>query len=52
MARAKAFSKGAAPNIDEHHYLRPIPQTYLDIIQKYGHALSAAEKQEQQNPGY
>ena len=45
-------NKGAAPNIDDHHYLRPIPQTYLDIIQKDGHALSAAEKQEQQNPGY
>lgn len=52
VARAKAFNKGAAPNIDEHHYLRPIPQTYLDIIQKDGHALTAEEKQAQQNPGY
>jgi len=52
VARAKAYNKGAAPNIDDHHYLRPIPQTYLDIIQKDGHALSAAEKQELQNPGY
>jgi len=52
VARAKAYNKGAAPNIDEHHYLRPIPQTYLDIIQKGGHALTADEKQAQQNPGY
>lgn len=52
VARAKAFNKDAAPNIDEHHYLRPIPQTYLDIIQKDGKALTQAEKSEQQNPGY
>ena len=52
VQRAKAFNKDAAPNIDEHHLLRPIPQTYLDIIQKDGHALSAEEKKAQQNPGY
>ncbi len=52
VSRAKAFNKDAAPNIDEHHYLRPIPQTYLDIIQKDGHALTKEEKTAMQNPGY
>ncbi|MDR2919745.1 MAG: RagB/SusD family nutrient uptake outer membrane protein [Tannerella sp.] len=52
VARARAFNKDAAPNIQDHHILRPIPQTYLDIIQKDGKALTSAEKKEQQNPGY
>lgn len=52
VARAKAFNLRAAPNILEKHNLRPIPQTYLDAIQKDGNALTAEEKQAQQNPGY
>lgn len=52
VQRAKAFNTGAAPNIDDHHCLRPIPQTYLDAIQKDGHNLTVEEKQAQQNPGY
>ena len=52
VARAKAFNKGAAPNIKEHHELRPIPQTYLDVIQKNGRALTPEEKRAEQNPGY
>jgi len=52
VSRAKAFNKDAAPNIDEHHLLRPIPQTYLDAIQKDGKALTSEEKAAQQNPGY
>ena len=52
VARARAFNPDAAPNIDEHHCLRPIPQTYLDAIQKSGHALTAEEKKTEQNPGY
>lgn len=52
IARAKAFSKTAAPNIQERHLLRPIPQTHLDAIQKDGRALTAQEKQAEQNPGY
>lgn len=52
VSRAKAFNKEAAPNIQDYHCLRPIPQTYLDIIQKDGSALTAEEKKEQQNPGY
>ncbi len=50
--RAKAFNKDAAPNIKNYHSLRPIPQTYLDIIQKDGHALTSDEKKAQQNLGY
>jgi len=52
VARAKAFNKDAAPNIQDYHLLRPIPQTYLDAIQKDGHALTSEEKAEEQNPGY
>ena len=52
IERAKAFNPDAAPNIQERHNLRPIPQTYLDAIQKDGHALTAEEKKAQQNPGY
>jgi len=52
VARAKAYNKEAAPNISEHHYLRPIPQTYLDELRLNGKALTAAEKSALQNPGY
>lgn len=52
VARAKTFNPDAADNISEHHCLRPIPQTYLDAIQKNGHALNADEKKAEQNPGY
>jgi hypothetical protein len=52
VSRARAFNKDAAPNIQDHHSLRPIPQTYLDIIQQDGKALTPDEKKAQQNPGY
>ena len=52
VARVKAFNPEAAPNIEERHLLRPIPQTYLDAIQKNGHALTPEEKKAEQNPGY
>ena len=52
VERAKEFNPDAAPNIQERHNLRPIPQTYLDAIQKDGHALTPEEKKAEQNPGY
>lgn len=52
VARVKAYNPDAASNIDDHHCLRPIPQKYLDSIQKDGHALTPDEKKAEQNPGY
>jgi hypothetical protein len=52
IPRVKAFNPQAADFIQDHHLLRPIPQTYLDGIQLNGKALSADEKQSQQNAGY
>lgn len=52
VTRAKAYNPDAAPNIQDRHNLRPIPQTYLDAIQKNGHALTPEEKKAEQNPGY
>lgn len=52
VSRAKMFNVGAAPNIKDYHCLRPIPQTFLDGVQKDGHNLTIEEKQAMQNPGY
>lgn len=52
VSRVKAFNSQAAPNIKDYHVLRPIPQTFLDGIQAGGKALTADEKQAQQNTGY
>lgn len=52
IARVKGYNSQAAGNIAERHYLRPIPQGYLDVIKRDGRALTADEKAAIQNPGY
>jgi hypothetical protein len=52
VKRAQVFNPDAAPNIQDRHLVRPIPQTFLDGIQAAGKALTGTEKQAMQNPGY
>lgn len=51
ITRATAFNNEAKP-IDPKHYLRPIPQTFLDINRKDGVPLTAQQKQDMQNAGW
>ena len=53
LSRARTFNEGAVAAIQDKHYLRPLPQTFLDAIYTAeGHALTADEKAAMQNPGY
>jgi len=51
VARTTAFNDEAKP-LENKHYLRPIPQTFLDVIKNSGSPLSSAEKAAMQNPGW
>ncbi|GHB64703.1 RagB/SusD family nutrient uptake outer membrane protein [Persicitalea jodogahamensis] len=51
VSRATAFNNEAKP-LPNKHYLRPIPQTFLDAIQRSGRPLTNEEKQTMQNPGW
>lgn len=53
IKRAKAFNSEAAPNITDKHFLRPIPQTFIDgLLNPDGSNLTDAQKAALQNPGY
>ena len=52
VARARAFNEEASENIQDYHLLRPIPQQFLNTLQKDGRALTADATQAMQNPGY
>jgi hypothetical protein len=46
VERVKAYNPHGAPNIKEHHMLRPIPQSQIDLMSDEG------QKAGYQNPGY
>ncbi|WPR73836.1 RagB/SusD family nutrient uptake outer membrane protein [Algoriphagus sp. NG3] len=52
VQRGVQFNADAAPNLREFHELRPVPQGYLDALQKDGTPLDSDEKTAMQNPGY
>ncbi len=53
VLRAQTFNAEAADNIDEHHELRPMPQSLIDgLLHDDGSNLSEEEQDAWQNPGY
>ncbi len=51
VKRCNTFSDEARP-VDNKHYLRPLPQSFLDNNYNNGQPLTAAEKAAMQNPGW
>ncbi len=51
IKRNEVFHNEARPQ-ENKHYVRPIPQGFLDNIHLDGRPLNAAEKSAMQNPGY
>ncbi|SFB80770.1 Starch-binding associating with outer membrane [Parapedobacter composti] len=51
VLRATLFNDEARPSANKH-YLRPIPQSFLDAIQRNGRPLTPEEKAAMQNPGW
>jgi hypothetical protein len=53
VSRAKTYNAGTVAALQDKHYLRPLPQTFLDnIYNAEGHPLTADEKAAMQNQGY
>jgi hypothetical protein len=54
IKRAYAYNQDVvkANNLQEYHYLRPIPQTFLDQVWAEGAPLTPDQKKAMQNPGY
>ncbi|WP_207512861.1 RagB/SusD family nutrient uptake outer membrane protein [Longitalea luteola] len=50
ITRCQAFNNEAKPSPKD--YLRPIPQSFLDVIKTEGRPLTAEEKTAMQNPGW
>lgn len=51
VARTAAFNSEAKP-LANKHYLRPIPQSFLNVIKSGGAPLTAEQKQAMQNPNW
>jgi starch-binding outer membrane protein, SusD/RagB family len=51
VLRTSKFNQEAKPEAPKS-YLRPLPQTFLDLLSKNGKPLTTEEKEEVQNPGY